>query len=284
MPTTEIGGSVLSSQRNFAYRDSVSISGILTRAVTVIRLYPGATLGSALLITMLPIILVIVAGILLSVGFMTAGTRGMPPFLTLFLVLALAGSTLMIGSLAAQAAMARALIAHEQGDAVTFRGCLATSFGKLIPLLGLSFLTSMGLMFGFILLIFPGVMLAVIWSVAAPALASEDLGVLGALSRSADLTRGHRWMIFGLCAMTYVFYLIVSRVLGVLGSAIDVTGDWTGLSGAMSIAGAVFGGFIPLLFWTMCIAVWGAVSASLYIELRTAQEGPLANSLADVFA
>jgi hypothetical protein len=283
MPTQKSWGSVLSSQRNFAYRDSVSITGILTRAVTVIRLYPGATLGSALLIALLPIILVIFLGITLGVGFM-AGFRFLPAFLSAFFVFGIVGSTLMIGSLAAQAAMARALIAHEQGDAVTFRSCLAASFGKLIPLLGLSFLTSMGLMFGFILLIFPGVMLAVIWSVAAPALASEDLGVIGALSRSADLTRGHRWMIFGLCAMTYVFYLIVSRVLGVLGSAIDVTGDWTGLSGPMSIVGAVFGGFIPLLFWTMCIAVWGAVSASLYIELRTAQEGPLANSLADVFA
>jgi hypothetical protein len=63
-----------------------------------------------------------------------------------------------------------------------------------------------------------------------------------------------------------------------------MTGDWTAVSGAMSIVGTVFGGFIPLLFWTMCIAVWGALSASLYLELRTAREGPLADTLADVFA
>jgi hypothetical protein len=254
----------------------------------VIRLFPGATLGSALLIALLPIlvlvVLIIALVIILGVGFMTAGDRGIPPFLTMFLIFGIGGSTVMIGSLAAQAAMTRALIAHEQGDVVTFRSCLAASFGKVIPLLGLSFLTSIGMMFGFILLFFPGVMLAVMWSVASPALVSEDLGVIAAIGRSADLTRGHRWKIFGLCAMTYVFYLIVSRVLSLLGSAINVTGDWTGLSGAMSITGALFGGFIPLLFWTMCIAVWGALSASLYIELRTAREGPLADTLADVFA
>lgn len=280
MPATEIGGSVLSSPRNFAYRDSVSISGILTRAVTVIRLYPGATLGSALLIVLLPIFVFIVLVIMLGAGFI----RGIPPFLTGFVILGLGGSAVMIGSLATQAAMARALIAHERGDAVTFRGCLAASFGKVIPLLGLSFLTSMGMMFGFILLIFPGVMLAVTWSVAAPALVGEELGVIAALGRSADLTRGHRWKIFGLCAMAYVFYLIVSRVLDLLGGAVNVTSDWTGLSGATGVVGALFGGFIPLLFWTMCIAAWGAVSGSLYIELRTAREGPLSDTLADVFA
>ncbi len=240
-------GPVLSSRGNFAYRDSVSITAILTRAVTVIRLYPGATLGSALLIALLPIVVLLVLGVALGVGFMAVGRGGVSPFLTVFFILAVGGSAVMIGSLATQAAMARALLAHEQGETVTFRGCLAAGFGKVIPLLGLSFLMSVGMMIGFIFLFFPGVMLAVTWSVAAPALASEDLGVIEALGRSADLTRGHRWKIFGLSLMNYVFYIIISQLFSTVGSVVSVTNDWTGLSAAMSVAGTIVGGFIPLI-------------------------------------
>ena len=41
-------------------------------------------------------------------------------------------------------------------------------------------------------------MMATAWIMAVPAQVVEQPGVFGAIGRSADLTRGHRWPIFGL--------------------------------------------------------------------------------------
>ncbi len=254
--------------------------------MAVIRHYPWATLGSTLLIGVIPVAALALFFVMLSASYMAAGDDGLPPYLMVFIILGVGGSAVVVGNLAVQAAMARVVIAHVQGDPVSLRDCLAASFGKLLPLLALSFLVTAGMLVGFVLLIVPAVMLAVLWSVAAPALAVENLGVIAALRRSAALTAGHRWRIFGLMVLVVILYAMASSVLDTLMSMIG----WAGApllllaSGLVGIVAGIAGGLFSLCVWTLSIAFWGALSASLYLELRTVREGPLANSLADVFA
>jgi hypothetical protein len=266
---------------NFTYRESVSIGAVFRRAFDVIRLYPGATLGSALLVGFIPIIAIVVLFVMLGIGFLSAGNNGLPPILTAFVIITGAWSGAMAASLATQAAMTRALLAHDRGEPVTFRACLAGGFGKLVPLLGLSFVMVIGLLIGFVLLTIPGIMLTIMWSVAAPALVAEDLGILAALARSSELTRGNRWKIFGLGAFVFALDWIVLTALDTLQTAIGAATSWSDMLGTI---GAIGGALMPTMLWTMCIALWGVLSASLYVELRTAREGPMTDGLAEVFA
>ena len=59
----------------------------------------------------------------------------------------------------------------------------------------------------------PGLMMAVAWIVAAPALVVERTGVFGAFSRSAQLTRGRRWVLFALGVIFFIAVFIVQQVL-----------------------------------------------------------------------
>lgn len=65
---------------------------------------------------------------------------------------------------------------------------------------------------GFWLLVLPGVYLMVRYFVAIPVAALEKPGIMASLGRSADLTSGNRWVIFGLI----VVLLILNYVLGTL--------------------------------------------------------------------
>ena len=78
--------------------------------------------------------------------------------------------------------------------------------------LGIMFLGGLGILFGLLLLIVPGVFLTLAWSFALPIAIDRNLGPIAALGESFRLTEGHRlsllvlWLAFlgitllGLCA------------------------------------------------------------------------------------
>ena len=61
------------------------------------------------------------------------------------------------------------------------------------PLLAVSVLFGIGVGIGFVLLIIPGLVLLVIWSVVAPVTVLERPGVFAAFGRSRELVRGNGW-------------------------------------------------------------------------------------------
>jgi uncharacterized membrane protein len=91
----------------------------------------------------------------------------------------------------------------------------------VLPLIGLGILHSLAVAVGFMLLIVPGVMLYMMWSVAAPALVAERNSVFAAFGRSRFLTRGARWKIFALQLVIIVIYGMVSSSLGVMLIAVN---------------------------------------------------------------
>ncbi|MCI3134889.1 hypothetical protein [Phenylobacterium aquaticum] len=138
-------------------------------------------------------------------------------------------------------------------------------------LLGISFIVGAGVFLGFILFVVPGVMLGVMWCVAGPVLVSERRSLSPAFTRSATLTRGHRWTILALL-MIYWFsvaliVLVVSFGLGVL---IGIFAD----AGSATLVGTALASLIMGL-------VNGPIFAVLYTELRRLKEG--ATQIAEVF-
>jgi hypothetical protein len=135
--------------------------------------------------------------------------------------------------------------------------------------------TTIATLFGTILLIVPGVILAMAWSVAPPVAALEAKGVFSALGRSAELTRGHRWILFGIILLisvaTFVSNLVLRLVVG------------QPVFGAAANGSPIVNLVVAPLSATFWAAVMAAVVASIYFELRMLKDGVTAEGLAAIF-
>ncbi|MGH6755502.1 MAG: hypothetical protein ACREDP_25405, partial [Bradyrhizobium sp.] len=80
-----------------------------------------------------------------------------------------------------------------RGQSFTLGESIGKGLERILPLLGAALLTTLGVLLGLMLLLIPGLFLLVIWSVSAPACVVERLGPVASMSRSAALTKGHRW-------------------------------------------------------------------------------------------
>ncbi|MCD5315432.1 hypothetical protein [Kineosporia babensis] len=113
------------------------------------------------------------------------------------------------------------------------------------------------------------------WSVAAPALLLENLGVAAALRRSFGLVRGTFWRVFGITLLTAVITYIVQQIFSVPFSVIGVL-----LAGVADFSGAS-GELVQLLITNIGTIMAGAVVypftagavALLYLDLRMRREG-----------
>ena len=101
------------------------------------------------------------------------------------------------------------------------RGRLPVRETRIWAYVGLSILSVLGFMFGFLLLIIPGVILMVRWSATSGYLIERRLGVIECMTASWDATRGSSWPIF---FVALVLFLGLAIVGGVAGSVVAVIG------------------------------------------------------------
>ena len=177
-----------------------------------------------------------------------------------------------------QGAMTHVVAMHASGGRPTLGAALMSGLTVLFPLLLLGILMAIATVIGTLLLIVPGVIVLVMWSVAASALVEERGGILDALYRSLHLTKGARWRVLGV--------ELVLIVLGLIATALLTTISLT----MFRIPGPVTNGVVllrlvpTLAIHTALYAFVPAVKAALYVELREWKEGPQTHTLAEVFA
>jgi hypothetical protein len=70
---------------------------------------------------------------------------------------------------------------------------------------------------GLILLIIPGIFLALMWIVSTPAMMVEGKGVFASMSSSSDLTRENRMRILGIGVLLIVAYILIGGTVALLG-------------------------------------------------------------------
>ncbi|HYM17026.1 MAG TPA: hypothetical protein VEU06_00560 [Micropepsaceae bacterium] len=202
-------------------------------------------------------------------AFSTAGVAGLIYFVAYFVF---------------QAAVVHSTVAYLNGKRASFADALSTGLANFFPLFVLSILVGLGVLGGMILLLVPGIILALMWSVAVPVRVVEHSGITAALGRSSELTRGHRWAIFGLAVAFVIFEVIVGAVFGGLSAAqfmLSASGDpaaamraWT--TSPSHILASTFAAIINLV-------IVAAGTASVYYELRVVKEGIGPEALAAVF-
>src|SRR5262245_52640153 len=185
----------------------------------------------------------------------------------------------LLASVFFQGAVVHGAVASLNGRRASIPDCTATGLRYAVPLLCVGLLMMLGMVVGFVLLIVPMIMFAVMWCVVAPACVVERTGVFGAFRRSRDLTRGHRWPIFGLFLAFGFLMVIISMVFGAVAGVSMVAAQSEGAASGMSIV-AMGSSVIS----SMISAILGSTfAAALYYELRQIKEGIGPEALASVF-
>ena len=93
-------------------------------------------------------------------------------------------------------------------------GRLSAGGNRFWPYFGMALLSGIGIVFGLILLIVPGLILLVRWSAASGYLIGAGQGVTESLGSSWDATSGHGWPIFFAFVVLYVGIIVISGVVG----------------------------------------------------------------------
>jgi hypothetical protein len=138
------------------------------------------------------------------------------------------------------------------------RALMASVSPVFWPLLAVGILFGIGVFFGFVLLVIPGLFLLVIWSVVAPVTVLERPGVFAAFGRSRQLVRGNGWSVFGVILIVFVAVVVVSIAAGLAASGLGSVGR-------------------ALVQWAVnaAVAPVSALSASvLYFALRSPRGEP----------
>ncbi|WP_174279985.1 hypothetical protein [Sphingomonas bacterium] len=175
----------------------------------------------------------------------------------------------------AQALLLRVSVARLDGGREPLVVSVAGAAAVVAPMLAMMLVFAMAALAGTMLLIVPGIMLVVMWSVAAPVLVIERPGILAALARSRALTRGHRWRVFGLLLLVYGTYWMAGVGLGV-GTGLAVAGGAG--TGSLITTG------VTIVLATGFMAISTAIQAALYVELRDGHDGPAGYRLRAIFA
>jgi uncharacterized membrane protein len=173
-----------------------------------------------------------------------------------------------IFSIFAQATIFITAFGFLTGSAKGITSAARAGISRFWPLVGLGILVALGVLLAAILLVVPGIILSIIWSVAFPACVVERLGPIRSLGRSAALTKGNRWKLFGL------FLLIV---FGAVVIALVAAG------GLFAAGGGVAFGVGLYALQVIYLALAATISVTIYHDLRIAKEGIGTDRMGAVF-
>lgn len=177
-----------------------------------------------------------------------------------------------------QAAIIYCAVRTLRAEPPTIGQAARRALPKIAPVAAVILLGGLAAAAGTLLLVVPGIVLWLMFWVAVPAAVVEG-GVVSALRRSHELTRGHKWTILGLA--------IVLMLAMWLGALVVMAGPMIASVAAAGLVWEFIAMFAQLgaalLVQVLAWAVWGVVVAASYYHLRLAAEGGSGRDIVDVF-
>lgn len=164
-----------------------------------------------------------------------------------------------------QAAIMRGAAQGSIGDPVDVDASYKWGFARFGSVILISILVGLAVAGGLILLVIPGLIFAVMFSVAIPALVVENLRGTDAMSRSWNLVKGHFWHAVGVIIVAAIIGAVVGGIIGGIGGAIG--DNWFVSWIFQAIAQIITAPFAAI------------VSVLLYLDLRARREALTADAL-----
>lgn len=143
--------------------------------------------------------------------------------------------------------------------------CIEKGFGQLVRVLGVTIVSTLAIGGATLLLVIPGIVVALMLYVVVPVTVVEDVGIGEAMKRSRDLTAGRKSDLF---------------LIAVLSVAISAVIEWVALTQLEPEAAIAWRGITSALS-KMFFAVTTAV---VYVELRKLRDGTQIPELATAVA
>jgi hypothetical protein len=179
----------------------------------------------------------------------------------------------MVLSLVIQGAISYAVFQVIMGGRASVGESVSKAASKIFALIAIAFLSGVGVMFGIMLLVIPGLMLLCMWYVSAPSCVVERLGPIESLGRSRALTKGYRWWVFGVMILASIFAWLIYGLFTVLVRFLvpDI------------ILRSIVSPIVTNLATLIPNAFVNVASAVVYYRLRMVKENLTMENLADVF-
>ena len=177
--------------------------------------------------------------------------------------------SLFVLLLAAAIGAAIAIIINSILQAATMRGAALATLGEPVDIsesyrwglrrfgsvLLVAVLIGLGVLGGLILLIIPGIIFLVMWSVSIPAVVVEGQRGTSAMRRSWNLVKGHFWFVLGVVVVAAIITSVVSSIFS----------RFAGTSDTLALILNTIGQIITAPFSAL-------VTVVLYLDLRTKAE------------
>lgn len=187
-----------------------------------------------------------------------------------------AGLSWLINTLVS-AALIYGVVMELQGQRASFGACIGTGIARFFPALGVGLLTTLCVAGGTLLLVIPGIIVWCMLYVAMPASVLERPGLLGALRRSRELTRGHKMEIFGLAFLLGLITFFAGLIVGLatdISASHDLEETFRGVSRHL---------YLQLVSQMVTGSITATMSSVAYYFLRAEKEGTSAAELAAIF-
>lgn len=199
-------------------------------------------------------------------AFGLTGLGGNGNYVGAFMVAAIGWLASLICGILLQGVVTHTVVADLLGRKPTMGESFQAAMRSFWMLLAVGFVSGLGVTIGTILLIVPGVFLALMWFVVGPVVVAERADFGDAFSRSMKLTENHRWMLLLLAVIYFVAVVVLSMPIAMISALFGVAG---------AIVTAVLQSLISL--------VGAAGVAAVYVELRTVKEGGGRDNIAAIF-
>lgn len=168
------------------------------------------------------------------------------------------------------------VVQELRGQHAPFTSTLRVGLSRLLPSVGVTILLGLCVFAGVFALLVGAIIVYAMLYVAVPASVIEKPGLLGALHRSRELTKGYRLQIFGMLFLVWGAGLLINK--GIENATIhsDASPD--------EIMSMVRQYVFAVSIVEIVTGVFGAVLAAVtYAQLRFSKEGTGADDLAKVF-
>lgn len=154
------------------------------------------------------------------------------------------------------------------GQASTLAGDLGLTLTRLLPSIAMAMICGLAILVGLVLLVVPGLYLAVALLFAYPAMLLDGQSVSGSIRTSLRLVRGHWWrtsMILTVALFAVIVFYAVGSILGLLIVQVTGGGDVAGVFLGTSVISALIGAlFTPFMV---------ALSLAQYDDLKLRRDG-----------
>lgn len=161
-------------------------------------------------------------------------------------------------------ATSRVVAAEVDGESITGGAASRFALSRILPLVGIGLISAAGVALGLVLLVIPGIWLAVSASMVPHVVALEDRGVMASLTRSIGIVRGRWWPTLGYLLLVGLMGSVAGWLLQFVAVPLIALGDIsTGLA-LVFVAGLILQGLV--------VAAIAVMNTMWYFDLIARQE------------